>query len=90
MPFSSVIAPRRVHRGARSPKGGVVGGLLSRGDAIQHYVGGGESGSDPRVANDIALKLDSSNHILQYCMSSNISGVIGSAVAAGVLISFLQ
>ncbi|KAB5343475.1 sodium ion-translocating decarboxylase subunit beta, partial [Bacteroides stercoris] len=24
-----------------------------------------------------------------YCMSSNISGVIGSAVAAGVLISFL-
>ena len=43
-----------------------------------------------RVANDIALKHDSSNHILQYCMSSNISGVIGSAVAAGVLISFLQ
>ena len=43
-----------------------------------------------RVANDIALKLDSSNHILQYCMSSNISGVIGSAVAAGVLISFLS
>lgn len=43
-----------------------------------------------RVANDIALKYDSSNHILQYCMSSNISGVIGSAVAAGVLISFLQ
>jgi len=43
-----------------------------------------------RVANDIALKYDTSNHILQYCMSSNISGVIGSAVAAGVLISFLQ
>lgn len=43
-----------------------------------------------RVANDIALKNDPSNHILQYCMSSNISGVIGSAVAAGVLISFLQ
>lgn len=43
-----------------------------------------------RVANEIALKYDSSNHVLQYCMSSNISGVIGSAVAAGVLISFLQ
>jgi len=42
-----------------------------------------------RVANEIALKHDSSNHILQYAMSSNISGVIGSAVAAGVLISFL-
>jgi oxaloacetate decarboxylase beta subunit len=42
-----------------------------------------------RVANDIALKYDSKNHLLQYAMSSNISGVIGSAVAAGVLISFL-
>ena len=43
-----------------------------------------------RVANEMALKYDSSNHILQYCMASNISGVIGSAVAAGVLISMLQ
>ncbi|MDR2040677.1 MAG: sodium ion-translocating decarboxylase subunit beta [Bacteroidales bacterium] len=42
-----------------------------------------------RVANEIALKYDPKNHVLQYCMSSNISGVIGSAVAAGVLISFL-
>jgi len=43
-----------------------------------------------RVANEIALKHDPKNHILQYAMSSNISGVIGSAVAAGVLISFLK
>lgn len=43
-----------------------------------------------RVANEIALKYDPKNHILQYAMSSNISGVIGSAVAAGVLISFLK
>ncbi|MBQ5997724.1 MAG: sodium ion-translocating decarboxylase subunit beta [Bacteroidales bacterium] len=42
-----------------------------------------------RVANGIALKHDPKNHVLQYCMASNISGVIGSAVAAGVLISFL-
>lgn len=42
-----------------------------------------------RVANEMALKHDKSNHILQYCMASNVSGVIGSAVAAGVLISFL-
>lgn len=42
-----------------------------------------------RVANELALKHDPNNHILQYCMASNISGVIGSAVAAGVLISFL-
>jgi len=43
-----------------------------------------------RVANELALKHDSNNHILQYCMASNISGVIGSAVAAGVLITFLS
>ena len=40
-----------------------------------------------RVANEMAIKHDPQNHILQYCMASNISGVIGSAVAAGVLIS---
>ena len=43
-----------------------------------------------RVANELALKYDPTNHILQYAMSSNIAGVIGSAVAAGVLISFLS
>jgi len=42
-----------------------------------------------RVANEMALRHDPKNHVLQYCMASNISGVIGSAVAAGVLISFL-
>ena len=42
-----------------------------------------------RVANEIAIKHDPKNHILHYAMASNISGVIGSAVAAGVLISFL-
>ncbi|RIH67257.1 sodium ion-translocating decarboxylase subunit beta [Mariniphaga sediminis] len=42
-----------------------------------------------RVANEMALKYNPANHILQYCMASNISGVIGSAVAAGVLISLV-
>ena len=42
-----------------------------------------------RVANDIALKHDPNNHLMHYAMASNISGVLGSAVAAGVLISFL-
>ncbi len=42
-----------------------------------------------RVCNEISTKIDPKNHVLNYCMSSNISGVIGSAVAAGVLISFL-
>ena len=43
-----------------------------------------------RVANEISTKYDPKNHVLNYCMASNISGVIGSAVAAGVLISFLS
>lgn len=43
-----------------------------------------------RVANEIATKINPKNNILNYCMSSNISGVIGSAVAAGVLIAFLR
>ena len=43
-----------------------------------------------RVANEIAIKHDPQNHIMHYAMASNISGVIGSAVAAGVLISFLS
>lgn len=41
-----------------------------------------------RVANEIALKNDPNNHIMHYAMASNISGVIGSAVAAGILITF--
>ena len=42
-----------------------------------------------RVCNGISTKYDPKNHVLNYCMASNISGVIGSAVAAGVHISFL-
>jgi len=43
-----------------------------------------------RVANELALKYDNQNHLLHYAMASNIAGVIGSAVAAGVMISFLR
>lgn len=42
-----------------------------------------------RVANEIALKYDKKNHVLNYCMSSNVAGVIGSAVAAGILIAIV-
>ena len=42
-----------------------------------------------RVCNGISTKYDPKNHVLNYCIASNIAGVIGSAVAAGVLISFL-
>ena len=43
-----------------------------------------------RVANELALNADNSNHIMHYAMASNIAGVIGSAVAAGILITFFH
>ena len=42
-----------------------------------------------RVCNGISTRYDPKNHVLNYCMASNIAGVIGSAVCAGILISFL-
>ncbi|MCD6565812.1 MAG: sodium ion-translocating decarboxylase subunit beta, partial [Bacteroidales bacterium] len=38
---------------------------------------------------NIGLKEDPSNHLLMHAMAPNVSGVIGSAVAAGILLSFL-
>jgi len=43
-----------------------------------------------RVASELGLKHDSSNHLLQYCMASNISGVIGSAVADPITPEILE
>lgn len=42
-----------------------------------------------RVVQHQALKYDRTNHLLQHAMAPNVSGVIGSAVAAGILLSFL-
>ena len=43
-----------------------------------------------RVCNLISTEYDPKNHVLNYCMSSNVAGVIGSAVAAGTLLGFLS
>ena len=40
-----------------------------------------------RVANKLGLEYDSQNFLLMHAMGPNVSGVIGSAVAAGVLLS---
>ncbi|MPM37011.1 Oxaloacetate decarboxylase beta chain [bioreactor metagenome] len=37
----------------------------------------------------IGLEYDKSNHLLMHAMGPNVAGVIGSAVAAGILLSFL-
>jgi carboxybiotin decarboxylase len=43
-----------------------------------------------RVAQIMGLKEDPGNHLLMHAMAPNVAGVIGSAVAAGVLLSFLM
>ncbi|OFX89234.1 MAG: glutaconyl-CoA decarboxylase subunit beta [Bacteroidetes bacterium GWF2_33_16] len=42
-----------------------------------------------RVSQMEGLKADPSNHLLMHAMAPNVAGVIGSAVAAGILLSFL-
>ena len=40
-----------------------------------------------RVSQVVAQKYDPSNFLLMHAMGPNVSGVIGSAVAAGVLLA---
>ena len=42
-----------------------------------------------RVVHNMGLKEDPTNFLLMHAMAPNVSGVIGSAVAAGILLSFL-
>lgn len=43
-----------------------------------------------RVVQSLGLKEDPSNHLLMHAMAPNVAGVIGSAVAAGILMGFLM
>lgn len=43
-----------------------------------------------RVVQNEGLRYDPTNHLLMHAMAPNVSGVIGSAVAAGVMMSFLM
>lgn len=42
-----------------------------------------------RVVQHMGLKEDPNNHLLMHAMAPNVSGVIGSAIAAGIMLSFL-
>jgi len=42
-----------------------------------------------RVVHHEGLKSDPSNYLLMHAMAPNVSGVIGSAIAAGIILSFL-
>ena len=42
-----------------------------------------------RVANKLGLESNPQNHLLMHAMGPNVSGVIGSAIAAGILLAIL-
>jgi oxaloacetate decarboxylase beta subunit len=67
--------------------------LFLRGDnKINPLIGAAGVSAVPdsaRVVQMQGLKEDPTNHLLMHAMAPNVAGVIGSAVAAGILLSFL-
>ncbi len=63
------------------------------GDKINPLIGNAGVSAVPdsaRVSQHIGLEYDKTNHLLMHAMAANVSGVIGSAIAAGILLSFLS
>jgi oxaloacetate decarboxylase beta subunit len=66
--------------------------FLSEGNKINPLIGNAGVSAVPdsaRVSQVIGLQYDKTNHLLMHAMAPNVAGVIGSAVAAGILMSFL-
>ncbi|MBQ4917380.1 MAG: sodium ion-translocating decarboxylase subunit beta [Muribaculaceae bacterium] len=66
--------------------------FLPEGKKINPLIGNAGVSAVPmaaRISNDQGLKYDPSNYLLMHAMGPNVAGVIGSAVAAGVLLGFL-
>ena len=42
-----------------------------------------------RISEDVGREEDPSNHLLMHAMGPNVAGVIGSAIAAGFLLSIV-
>ena len=66
--------------------------FLSEGNKVNPLIGAAGVSAVPlsaRVVQQMGLKEDPTNHLLMHAMAPNVSGVIGSAVAAGMLLSFL-
>jgi oxaloacetate decarboxylase beta subunit len=67
--------------------------FLSEGNKINPLIGAAGVSAVPdsaRVVQMEGVKSDPSNHLLMHAMAPNVSGVIGSAVAAGIMMSFLS
>ena len=76
-----------------STVGGLIGGVvmckLTRGK-VNPLIGSAGVSAVPmaaRVANTVGQKANPSNFLLMHAMGPNVAGVIGSAIAAGFLIS---
>ena len=66
--------------------------FLSKDNKLNPLIGNAGVSAVPmaaRISNDMGLKYDPRNYLLMHAMGSNVAGVIGSAVAAGVLLGFL-
>ncbi len=66
--------------------------FLKEGNKINPLIGNAGVSAVPdsaRVSEMIGLEYDRTNHLLMHAMGPNVAGVIGSAVAAGILLSFL-
>ena len=66
--------------------------FLNKENKINPLVGAAGVSAVPdsaRVVQMEGLREDPNNHLLMHAMAPNVAGVIGSAVAAGILLSFL-
>lgn len=66
--------------------------FLSKENKINPLIGNAGVSAVPdsaRVSQVMGLKYDKDNHLLMHAMGPNVAGVIGSAIAAGILLSFL-
>ena len=66
--------------------------FLKQGNKINPLIGNAGVSAVPdsaRISQVVGLEYDSSNYLLMHAMGPNVAGVIGSAVAAGVLLGFL-
>ena len=66
--------------------------FLPEGKKINPLIGNAGVSAVPdaaRVSESVGLEADPGNHLLTHAMAPNVAGVIGSAVAAGILLGFL-
>lgn len=70
----------------------IINLFLKEGNKMNPLIGNAGVSAVPdsaRVSQVVGLEYDKTNHLLMHAMGPNVAGVIGSAVAAGILLSFL-